>query len=100
MQPSAKERILKEFDEIQNLKTQEEDWMCDAGCGVDREKIKSFLSSAIDQVLEEVGKSLTSELTHDEWCKKKGEQFKECALCYIERKLSGSSHLSGEKITN
>lgn len=42
------------------------------------------------ELLKSQKESLLEDLEHEEnhFCKKYGEQFKECAKCYIERKLS------------
>lgn len=52
--------------------------------------IKSLLSSTEKRVAMDIVQEIEKDLSHDEnhFCKKYGEQFKECAKCYIERKLS------------
>lgn len=41
------------------------------------------------EVLEEIEKKILEDLQHDKnhFCKHYGEQFKECAKCYVERKF-------------
>ena len=48
--------IEEKFDKIPywKLKTQEEKWTCDAGCGVDKEAIKNFYSKEIKELIEEI----------------------------------------------
>lgn len=36
-------------------------------------------------LVEAIFNDLTDNLRHDEFCKNRGPQFKECALCYIDR---------------
>lgn len=58
----------------------------------------SFIKFLNDEVLKVVKLEIEKDLSHDanHFCKKYGEQFKECAMCYFERKLS-SEHLSPNK---
>lgn len=49
--------------------------------------IKKQFSLHREQVIEEIREKMTKDLSHPIFCKAKGEQFRECALCYIERLL-------------
>lgn len=40
------------------------------------------------EIINEIESTLLQDLQHHEFCKVKGEQFRECARCYVERKLS------------
>ena len=45
--------------------------------------IKQFLT----QCLTEFADKIRLEVSHSEFCKKDGKQFKECARCYLDRKI-------------
>lgn len=51
--------------------------------------LKSSLQEQRQSILEEIEKELLEDLQHDKnhFCKHYGEQFKECAKCYVERKF-------------
>lgn len=57
----------------------------------DRIEVRKYLPLIQEletSIRREVYVELVQDLQHDTYCKIKGEQFKECALCYVERKLS------------
>lgn len=43
------------------------------------------LDEYADRLLEEVERVVGSELEHPEFCRVRGEMYKECARCYVER---------------
>lgn len=47
MTPTPLERLLQEATSF-SLKTQEEEWTCDAGCGVNIEKVKYLITHAYE----------------------------------------------------
>ncbi len=59
----------------------EKDFVC-RGC------IANLIQPLLAEQKKELMESLTNDLQHKTYCKVKGEQYKECALCYIERKLN------------
>lgn len=63
-EPDTKEiyttdRWEKALDKL-SLKTQEENWTCDAGCGVDKDKIKSFIRTLLKKQAEEISEAVGS----------------------------------------
>jgi len=61
----------------------------DFGINMGLQKTTDWWLAKLSSALEEQKENLLSDLQHDEnhFCKKYGEQFKECARCYVERKL-------------
>lgn len=55
--------------------------------GIGLTYIFSFIESLLAEQKKELMESLTNDLQHETYCRVKGELYKECALCYIERKL-------------
>lgn len=52
------------------------------------QRMQEIIKELEASIRKEVYVELVQDLQHDTYCKVKGEQFKECALCYVERKLS------------
>lgn len=46
------------------------------------------LDQARQEERERLAGELLKDLSHEEFCAEKGEQYRECARCYVERKIS------------
>lgn len=53
----------------------------------ERDAIPVFLESVLTQLVEKMEEELAGDLEHPEFCRVRGEQYKECAKCYVSRRI-------------